>query len=452
MPDLSDGPPPPTRSSEDARSNVDGSRRRRRRTRNRPRDRPKSRIPELSDHVLNIPRGNVESYVTNMRKIVGDIVVRAEFASADAWQPGALRRVDGDAAIDVVCLSLFWHKPSGNSEHPLRNLCRDLIFCAARVGQGMDLEVERFKRKCDEEKKRDVMGQSAWRYALDMKDMIKKAENMRDGKSDVDLIAQILATNSSLAKDWKPDTCSRYLYVGNKIGTKPKKILARWELAFQRETLLDGISLLRSAASACPGQEEFDTLVETLYFEQVCKLRRSLAPKGRGHATDATNCMRGILLRQHFYAYVKQIMPKLAKSIENYGTWMWFRDEYNVTETGQMNNTLPNDSDEDPDTPGKGQCPSPKDPSRFASKEKLGKLCHNVAKGRHDFAFTSLGKAQGHANSLDLSHESMRNLKAKIQEIWTDYIAEFPPDTVPTDVPGATVDTAAQSNGTMSRR
>ena len=73
MPDLSDGPPPPTRSNEDARSNADGSRRRCRKNRNRPRDRPKTRIPELSDHVLNIPRGNVESYVTNMREIVGYI-------------------------------------------------------------------------------------------------------------------------------------------------------------------------------------------------------------------------------------------------------------------------------------------------------------------------------------------------------------------------------------------
>ena len=87
-------------------------------------------------------------------KILGDIVVRAEFASSDAWQPSVLRRVDGDAAIDVVCLSIFWHKPANDSaEHPLKSLCRDLIFSATRVGQGIDLEVERFKRKVDEEKR-----------------------------------------------------------------------------------------------------------------------------------------------------------------------------------------------------------------------------------------------------------------------------------------------------------
>ena len=126
------------------------------------------------------------------------------------------------------------------------------------------------------------------------------------------MIAAILASETSLAKEWKADTCARYLQVGKLISTKTKKILTRWELAFQRETLLDGITNLRSAATACASQEDFDTLVETLYFEQVCKLRRHLAPKGRGHATDATNAMRGILLRQHLFAYLKQIFPKLA--------------------------------------------------------------------------------------------------------------------------------------------
>ena len=162
-------------------------------------------------------------------------MVRSEFASCDVWHPQVLRRVDGDAAIDIVCLSIFWHKPADQTtEHPLKNLCRDLIFCATRVGQGIDLEVERFKRKVDEDKKKDVMGQSAWRYALDMQAMTRTAESTRDGKSDVELIASILATNRMLAKDWKADTCARYLQVGNKISNKAKKILSRWELAFQR--------------------------------------------------------------------------------------------------------------------------------------------------------------------------------------------------------------------------
>ena len=109
--------------------------------------------------------------------------------------------------------------------------------------------------------------------------------------------------------------------------------------------------------------------------------------------------------------------------IKNFGTWKWFQDEYNMTETGRLEGALPNDSDEDPETPGKGLCPSSRDPSRFASKEKLVKLCTMVAKGRHDFAFASLGKAMGHTSTLDLSAESMRNLlefplRMRIQVPW----------------------------------
>ena len=86
--------------------------------------------------------------------MLGDIVVRGEFPSSGAWQPAVLRRVDVDAAIDVVCLSIYWHKPQNNEDdHPLTMLCRALIFSAQRVGQGLDLDVERFNRRVDEEKK-----------------------------------------------------------------------------------------------------------------------------------------------------------------------------------------------------------------------------------------------------------------------------------------------------------
>ena len=85
--------------------------------------------------------------------ILGDIVVCGEFPSSGAWQPAVLRRVDVDVAIDVVCLSIYWHKPQNDAdEHPLKKLCRDLVFSAQRVGQGIDLDVERFKRRVDEEK------------------------------------------------------------------------------------------------------------------------------------------------------------------------------------------------------------------------------------------------------------------------------------------------------------
>ena len=94
------------------------------------------------------------------------------------------------------------------------------------------------------------------------------------------------------------------------------------------------------------------------------------------------------------YAYLRQTFAKLKDTIENFGSWKWYNDEYVMTETGQVAQDMANDSDEDPDTPGKDLSSSQTDPSRFASKEKLLKLCTAVAKGRHDYAFAQLGTAR----------------------------------------------------------
>ena len=114
-----------------------------------------------------------------------------------------------------------------------------------------------------------------------------------------------------------------------------------------------------------------------------------------------------------------------------------------------MPKDLPGDSEDDADEPGQGLCPELEDASRFASKVKLVSLRTQVAKGRHDWAFAQLGKFQGHAASLDLSCEPMRNLKSRIQQIWTDYINEFPPETVSADVPGATLDSQGCQGATF---
>ena len=48
---------------------------------------------------------------------------------------------------------------------------------------------------------------------------------------------------------------------------------------------------------------------ETVFFQQVCKLRKGLAP-------DPTNLFRGILMRQALYCYPRQISPTFAVRIK----------------------------------------------------------------------------------------------------------------------------------------
>ena len=48
--------------------------------------------------------------------LLGDSMVRGEFPSSGVWQPAVLRRVDVDVAVDVVCLSIYWHNPQNNKD------------------------------------------------------------------------------------------------------------------------------------------------------------------------------------------------------------------------------------------------------------------------------------------------------------------------------------------------
>ena len=126
--------------------------------------------------------------------------MRGDLYPKDSWNPATLRRIERGVDIDAVLLSMCWRKPAdASATHPLKDLCRDLVFCAQKVGHGLELDIERFKRKVDEEKKRAVMGQSAWRAALDVLDMVNKAEPQRNGRSDADLLASVLAIRPDLA-------------------------------------------------------------------------------------------------------------------------------------------------------------------------------------------------------------------------------------------------------------
>ncbi len=163
--------------------------------------------------------------------------------------------------------------------------------------------------------------------------VVKLAEPERGGLSDAELAAKTVGTRKELKVDWSVDTCRRYLQVAARMDATCQSILNRWELAFQRNTMVDGITVLRAAATTAQTPQGMATLLETLYWEQTCKVRRSIAPKGRGHASDAVQVFRGILLRQVFHKYLKQICPKLSDAISVYGTWEWYKVTYGMTET-----------------------------------------------------------------------------------------------------------------------
>ena len=96
-------------------------------------------------------------------------------------------------------------------------------------------------------------------------------------------------------------TCRRYLFIAGKLDTKSIELLSRWELLHQRRTLVDTFSVLRACATAAPCAEELFTLLQTLYWEQACGLRKSVQTRHKSHVSDMTNLFRGRLLRGVLY-------------------------------------------------------------------------------------------------------------------------------------------------------
>ena len=381
----------------------------------------------------------------NIHKVLGMVAVQGENIKDDFV---GLLRVDRDADIDAVLLAMYWHKDHAHVLSNLTSQSQDIVFSAQLAGQGLALTIERFVRMEQEEKQRAVTGQSAWRKAMDLKKIVELAEADRQGRTDAALAATLLAEKDSAMKEsWNEDTCRRYLMVASRLDKPNQDIMVKWEFAFQRNTLVDSFTNIRAAATACQTPTEMIVLLETLYFEQSCKVRRAVAIKGRGHQNDTVNLFRGILLRNIFYKYCKQIFPKLADSIQHYGTWEWYQAEYGMSQSGLLQATVESDDEEDTETPQKPEQEGEMQ-TRYVSKQKLIALLDAVAKNKHEQAFTSLAKAFGNAGQLDMSHESMRVVRDKVNDIYQVYNNEFPPDTVQQDsLPEATVQVAQDQAG-----
>ena len=87
------------------------------------------------------------------------------------------------------------------------------VFNGQFVGdEATDLEVERFERYIKEDAQKDSMGRSAWYQAADLLRLMRLVPaDQRTGMSDKAVAAMQLGKKTLLAKNWKPDTCDRYL-------------------------------------------------------------------------------------------------------------------------------------------------------------------------------------------------------------------------------------------------
>ena len=85
-------------------------------------------------------------------------------------------------------------------------------------------------------------------------------------------------------------------------------LMMRWEFQFKRDRLVDCILVLKAACAAAPSSDELLILLQTLYYEQACKMRPVFKNKTK-QGFDAVHVMRGLMLRHTFYNYCRQVLP-----------------------------------------------------------------------------------------------------------------------------------------------
>ena len=92
-----------------------------------------------------------------------------------------------------------WVQPrEADGGHPCMSEFRELMFSAEPVGSGVEVIVDRFLSYAEEDNKREVMGLSALRRAQELERLVSQGDAHRNGMSDADLAAHLLATKAGL--------------------------------------------------------------------------------------------------------------------------------------------------------------------------------------------------------------------------------------------------------------
>ena len=363
--------------------------------------------------------------------VLGTIPVDADFIDEELMD---LRRSDRDESLDAV---IFAVSVNPESIAAVIEICRNLVFSALRCGQGLDRKIDRLKKSESEDRERNSMGKSAWNKAKLLLSIIVEAR--RSGLGDVDLtqsdaaLAEALLTKHPELESWKKDTCSRYLQVaGRTEGPEMAALFTSWEFQKGRDTLVDGISILRAACQATKDKDQLLDLLKGLYFEQVCQVRTAIkSRKGREAGGDTANFMQGLVLRRKFYDYVHLMFPKLVASTEHFGNWKYYNKKFNMSESGHLPKGVfaKNDSDDENDA---DQDQNLEGVSNYPSKTLLVSLCEAVAQNKYEATFTA-GARETPTNTLglDLTLPSFKGLQSSLQHIMASYMTDFRPPTVP---------------------
>ena len=345
-----------------------------------------------------------------------------------------LRRADGDENIDAVIWAIYHNRACTPTVNSILAATQNLVFSAERCGLGLEQKVERFRLIEEEDKKRNCMGKSAFNKSRILLDLVHEARKSGDTNINKqlkdDALAESLLVQVKDLGSWKKDTCAKYLLVADRM-SEPRfaKLFQNWEYQKGRDALCDGISILRTACYATKTPDELFKLLETLYFEQTCSMRNIIKTRtGRAGAGDPTQVLRGLVLRQNFFNYVRLSFEKLKDSISHYGTWKFYNEKYGMTKGGHILKEQATSDHEDEHEEAETKV---EQVTLFASKKQLMGLLDAVAANKYEPTFCALAKELGTSVVLDFILSSMKGLGAMLQQIHDQYQIEFPAPQAP---------------------
>ncbi len=365
----------------------------------------------------------------DVNKVLGTIPVQAETMAEDLT---GLRRVEGDAEVDSLTLAIYWNRDHNLDE--FLEACRNITMSAQRVGTGLTMQIERLERIELQDQKRKSMGKSTFQKAKLLLALVEEAKQSPASgvdltQTDGSIADSLLSRSAALKESWKRDTCVRYLQIADRT-KEPKytKLFRDWEYHKGRDALCDGFAVLRACCVATSTSDELYTLLETLFYEQMCKMRHQIKARSsrNGHA-ELVSTMRGLILRHNFFQYARISFPLLKETLERYGTWKYYNEKYGITEGGFVPGEAQDDTREEM---SEEEEKDEEMVTRFESKRQLVGLLDLCSKNKFEPSFRAASR-DAQTGYLDLTSEALKMLATKLQYINQQYQKDFPPKAAP---------------------
>ena len=383
--------------------------------------------------VATIDTGRISLLLTNYRMLksfkamVGKVIINASVWDGKSYEE--LIRADKDAEVQAMCLVAYWCKIPQVSE-----AFADLTFEFRYNGTGSRSLTATLKLCENEDNLRSVLGLSGRRkvcvYA-DLVQMMLDEGRFTDGADVGDRLLKVLNEDGVSPGKLNADTMKRYIHLGRRCGNDiVKNCLEKWEALNRRDSLVDGITVLRGVCSSTENDVELGTILHELMLQQRAGLRKQLiTSRSHNDASTPANVAKGILLRNFIYTHVLRSFPKHKELIERFAPSAFYLAQFGIDENGNRVSDPPDeDADADSVVDAGGQADGGPT-SSYKSRLPLEKFLKSLMFNKLERVICSMAKSSSQ-NTLDLTTEEAKSIKASLDEIAGHYVADFPPTQV----------------------